>query len=44
VVVTLLNLWRATPSFREGAVFANVLLLAGGVALTVNQVSGYLAS
>jgi hypothetical protein len=44
VVVTLLNLWRATPSFRKGAVFANVLLLAGGVALTVNQITGYLAS
>jgi len=44
VVVTLLNLWRATPSFPKGAVFANVLLLAGGVALTVNQITGYLAS
>jgi type III secretory pathway component EscU len=44
VVVVLLNLWRATPSFRKGAVFANVLLLLGGVALTGYQISGYLAS
>jgi hypothetical protein len=44
VVVVLLNLWRATPSFRKGAVFANLLLLAGGVALTAYQISGYLSS
>lgn len=44
VVVTLLNLWRATPSFRKGAVYANVALLLAGVALTGYQISGYLAS
>ena len=44
VVVTLLNLWRATPSFGKGAVFANVLLLAAGIALTGYQISGYVAS
>lgn len=44
VVVTLLNLWRATPSFRKGAVYANVALLLAGVTLTGYQISGYLAS
>jgi hypothetical protein len=44
VVVTLLNFWRATPSFARGAFYANALLLLGGVALTINQLAGYLAS
>ena len=44
VVVTLLNFWRATPSFAKGAFYANVLLLLGGVYLTVVQIMGYLAS
>ena len=44
VVVTLLNLWRATPSFPRGARYANVALLLAGVALTVYQVVGYVQS
>ena len=44
VVVTLLNFWRATPSFAKGALYANVLLLLGGAYLTVNQIMGYMAS
>jgi hypothetical protein len=44
VVVVLLNLWRATRSFARGAFYANLLLLAGGVALTGYQIAGYLGS
>lgn len=44
VIVVLLNFWRTRPSFERGAVYANVLLLAAGVALTGYQISGYLAS
>ena len=44
VVVTLLNLWRATPSFPRGARYANVLLLLAGVALTIYQITGYVQS
>jgi len=44
VVVVLLNLWRATPSFARGAFFANLLLLGAGVALTIYQLAGYYAS
>ena len=44
VVVTLLNFWRATPSFAKGAFYANVLLLLGGLYLTVVQIMGYMAS
>ena len=44
VVVVLLNFWRATPSFARGAFYANLLLLAGGVALTINQIVGYVQS
>ena len=44
VVVVLLNFWRASSSFARGAFYANLLLLAGGVALTINQITGYLQS
>jgi hypothetical protein len=44
VVVVLLNLWRATPSFARGAFVANLLLLGAGVALTIYQLAGYYAS
>jgi hypothetical protein len=44
VVIVLLNFWRATPSFAKGAKYANMLLLFGGIALTIYQISGYLAS
>jgi hypothetical protein len=44
IVVVLLNFWRATPSFARGAIYANVLLLGAGVALTLYQLAGYFAS
>jgi hypothetical protein len=44
VVVVLLNLWRATPSFARGAFGANLVLLGAGVALTIYQLAGYFAS
>ena len=44
LVVSLLNLWRGTPSFRKGAYWANMLLILGGIALTVHQLQGYFAS
>jgi hypothetical protein len=44
VVVTVLNFWRATPSFAKGAFYANVLLMLGGIYLMVNQIMGYMAS
>lgn len=44
IVVVLLNFWRATKSFARGAFYANLLLLLAGVALTVNQIAGYVAS
>lgn len=44
VVVTLLNLWRPRPSFAAGANYANLLLLAGGVALTLYHLRGYFAA
>lgn len=44
VVVTLLNLWRRLPSFAASAFFANVALMAAGLALTGYQIAGYIAS
>jgi hypothetical protein len=44
IVVVLLNFWRATPSFARGAFGANLLLLAGGAALTIYHLAGYFAS
>ena len=44
VVVTLLNFWRASPSFLRGAKFANVILLLAGVILTAYQLAGYIRS
>jgi hypothetical protein len=44
IVVVLLNVWRATPSFARGAFFANLLLLGAGVALMIYQLAGYFAS
>lgn len=38
VVVALLNLWRATPSFNKGAFAANVALMAAGLVLTGAQI------
>ena len=42
VVVTLLDLWRRTPSFTRNAFAANVALIAAGIALTGYQINGYL--
>jgi len=44
VVVTLLNLWRPHKSFATGARLANLLLLAGGIALTLYHLTGYFAA
>jgi hypothetical protein len=44
VVVTLLNLWRARPSFARSAVAANLALIGVGVVLTGYQVTEYVAS
>lgn len=44
VVVSLLNLWRPRPSFRNGALVINILLIAAGLLLTTYQLNGYLAS
>jgi hypothetical protein len=39
IVVALLNLWRATPSFAKGAFAANVALMAAGLVLTGAQLA-----
>ena len=44
IVVVLLNFWRATPSFARGALGANILLMGGGLALTIYQLAGYFSS
>jgi len=44
VVVTLLNLWRTSPSFAAGARYANGLLIVAGLLLTGIQISGYIYS
>ena len=44
LVVPLLNLWRGKRSFAAGAFYANVALLAAGLALTAYQLRGYFAS
>jgi hypothetical protein len=44
IVVVLLNFWRATRSFARGAKYANLALLAAGIALTIYQITGYLQS
>ncbi len=40
VVVTLLNLWRTSPSFARGAFAANLALIAAGLVLTFYQIAG----
>ena len=44
LVVPLLDLWRGKRSFAAGAFYANVVLLAAGLALTAYQLRGYFAS
>ncbi|HEY6815374.1 MAG TPA: HupE/UreJ family protein [Croceibacterium sp.] len=44
VVVTLLNLWRATRTFAPGAFYANLALMAGGFVLMGYQLTGYFTS
>ena len=44
LVVPLLYLWRGKRSFAAGAFYANVVLLAAGLALTAYQLRGYFAS
>ena len=41
VVVSALNLWRKSPSFTAGARYANVALVAAGLALTAYQLAGW---
>src|SRR5690606_1262298 len=44
VAGVLFNLWRSTRSFSSGAVSANLLLMAAGLALIGYQLTGYFAS
>ncbi|OYW46373.1 MAG: hypothetical protein B7Z08_02360 [Sphingomonadales bacterium 32-68-7] len=44
LVVSLLNLWRGTPSFRKGAFSANVVLIIAGLVLTGYQLMRYFGS
>lgn len=44
VVVTVLNLWRARPSFDRWAFSVNVGLIVVGGLLTAYQIEGYLSS
>ena len=41
VVLSVLNLWRKSPSFNAGARYANVALVAAGLALTAYQLAGW---
>jgi hypothetical protein len=43
-VVTLLNLWRKSPSFERGAYGANIALIAAGLLLTAWQIQGYVTA
>ena len=44
VVVTALNLWRTTRSFAPASFYANLALMAGGLALIGYQLTGYFTS
>lgn len=44
LVVSLLNLWRGTASFKRGAFSANIALIAAGFLLTAYQLQGYFSS
>jgi hypothetical protein len=44
LVVSLLNLWRGSPSFRRGAFSANMALIVAGLLLTGYQLMRYFAS
>lgn len=43
-IVCILNLWRSSASFRRGAVVTNVVLLASGALITIDQTARYLQS
>lgn len=42
VILAAMILWRRTPSFRQGAVAANILIMAAGFLLIGYQLAGYL--
>jgi hypothetical protein len=44
VVVLLLNLWRGSRTFAPAAFYANLALMAGGLALIGYQLTGYFTS
>ena len=44
VLVFLFNLWRPTRSFGLGALYANLALMAGGLALIGYQLTGYFSA
>lgn len=44
VVVTLLNAWRAHPSFERYAFATNALLMTAGFVLAGHQIAGYVTS
>ena len=41
LILAAMALWRATPSFRKGAVAANVLIMTAGFVLTGQQLAGF---
>jgi hypothetical protein len=42
IVVSALNIWRKSASFTTGARYANVALVAAGLALTAYQIAGWM--
>jgi hypothetical protein len=42
IVVAVLNVWRKSPTFTAGARYANVALVAAGLALTAYQIAGWI--
>jgi hypothetical protein len=42
IVVSALNVWRKSASFTTGARYANVALVAAGLALTAYQIAGWM--
>jgi hypothetical protein len=41
VILSVMALWRRTPSFRQGAVAANVMIMSAGFVLMGYQIAGY---
>ena len=41
VILAAMALWRRTPTFRQGAVAANVLIMTAGFVLMGQQLAGF---